>query len=82
MPTCGASVTVLIVNVANGQCFCTNALATHAQLSWRTNVLTVEDVAWLRACGIDPKVDNVEAWVKKRLSRQPQQHNFPSPAHF
>jgi len=54
------------VSSETGQCFCHNDAATHAPTFMAHYVLTVEDVAWLRACGIDPKVDNVEAWVKKR----------------
>jgi hypothetical protein len=63
-PTCGASVAVLIVNLANQQRFCHKCSGQVCPTFMAHYVLTVEDVAWLRACGIDPEVSKLEHLIK------------------
>jgi len=65
-PTCGASVAVLIVNMANQQRFCHKCSGQVCQSFMAHYVLTREDVAWLRACGIDPEVSGIEGCVNPR----------------
>jgi hypothetical protein len=64
-PSCGASTTVLIVNVANGQRFCHKCSGRVCPSFMAHFILTVEDIAWLRACGIDPEVSNIEDCIKE-----------------
>jgi len=66
-PSCGASTTVLIVNLANSQRFCHNCSGRACPTFMPYYVLTVEDVAWLRACGIDPEVSIIEGCVQQRI---------------
>jgi hypothetical protein len=65
-PTCGASVAVLIVNLANGQSFCHKCSGLACPTFMAHYLLTREDVAWLRACGIDPEVPSIEDCIKQR----------------
>jgi hypothetical protein len=65
-PSCGARATVLIVNLANGQRFCHNCSGEACPTFMPHYVLTREDVAWLRACGIDPEVTGIEDSIKRR----------------
>jgi len=61
-PSCGADVTVLIVNLANGQRqrFCHNCSGRGCPTFMAYYVLTNEDVAWLRSCGIDRELSSIE----------------------
>ena len=63
-PSCGASTTVLIVNVQTQQRFCHKCSGQVCPTFMAHYVLTVEDVAWLRACGIDPEVSKLEHLIK------------------
>jgi hypothetical protein len=72
-PSCGENATVLIVNVANQQRFCHKCADTVCPTFMPHYVLTSEDVAWLRACGIDPEETGIEdvqrsLWEKKNSS--------------
>lgn len=64
-PTCGAQATVLIVNLANQQRFCHNCANWVCPTFMAHYVFTREDVAWLRACGIDPEVPRIEDGISK-----------------
>jgi len=64
-PCCGARATVLIVNLANGQRFCHKCSGGACPTFMAHYVLTVEDLAWLRACGIDPEVARIEGRIKQ-----------------
>ena len=64
-PTCGAETTVLILNVANGQHFCHSCSGQVCPSFMPHYVFTAEDVAWLRACGIDPEVSSINGKLKK-----------------
>jgi len=68
-PSCGASTTVLIVNVRNQQRFCHKCSGRVCPTFMAHYVLTIEDVAWLRACGIDPEVSSIEDCIKPRTAR-------------
>ena len=63
-PTCGASVAVLIVNLANQQRFCHKCSSRACPTFMAHYVLTDEDVAWLRSCGIDPEISRIESALK------------------
>ncbi len=63
-PSCGANVTVLIVNLANGQRFCHKCSGQVCPTFMAHYVVTVEDVVWLRACGIDPEISRIESALK------------------
>ena len=62
-PTCGAE-TTLIAKLANGQRFCHKCADTVCSTFMPHYVLTSEDVAWLRACGIDPEISRIESALK------------------
>jgi hypothetical protein len=68
-PTCGAETTVLIVNVANGQRFCHKCSNRVCPTFMPHYVLTAEDVAFLRACGIDPEMSSIEDCIKQRRAK-------------
>jgi hypothetical protein len=59
-PTCNAQVTVLIVNVQNGQRFCHYCAETVCPTVLPGLVYTLEDVKLLRDCGVDPEVGKIE----------------------
>ena len=65
-PSCGANVLVLIVNLANGQSFCHKCADQVCPTFMAYYVLTIEDVAWLRSCGIDPEVAKIEDRIKQQ----------------
>ncbi len=59
-PTCGASTTVLITNVQNGQRFCHHCAHAVCPTFLPHVVFTEDDVKLLRAMGVDPEVGNIE----------------------
>ncbi len=63
-PTCGASVTVLIINVRNQQRFCHHCAGTACPTFLSGLVYTLEDVEFLRKCGIDPEVETIEGHLR------------------
>jgi ribosomal protein S27AE len=63
-PTCGAETPMLIVNVATQQRFCHHCSGRVCPTFMPHYVLTAEDVAWLRACGIDPEMIKIENLIK------------------
>jgi hypothetical protein len=65
-PTCNSQVLTLIVNLQNGQSFCHKCSDRACPTFMAHYVLTVEDVAWLRACGIDPQVSSIEDSIKRQ----------------
>ena len=63
-PTCNSQVAILIVNLQNGQRFCHKCSDQVCPTFMAHFVFTAEDIAWLRACGIDPEVSNIEDCIK------------------
>ena len=59
-PTCNAQVTVLIVNVQNGQRFCHHCAHVVCPTFLPHVVFTEDDVKLLRAMGVDPEVGKIE----------------------
>ena len=59
-PSCGAETTVSIVDVRSGKEHCLGCIG-GTYLRWY--VLTREDVRWLRECGIDPEVTDIEDFI-------------------
>ena len=59
-PTCNAHVTVLIVSVQNGQHFCHHCSGQVCPTFMAHYVLTLEDVLFLKACGVDPEITKIE----------------------
>jgi len=59
-PTCGASTTVLILNVRNQQRFCHHCSGVVCPTFLPHVVFTDDDVKLLRAMGVDPEVGNIE----------------------
>jgi hypothetical protein len=60
-PTCNARVAVLIVNVQTGQRFCHHCASQVCPSFLPHFVLTVDDVQFLRDCGINPEISRIEA---------------------
>jgi hypothetical protein len=58
-PTCGSQVAVVIVNVQNGQRFCHDCASEVCPTFLPNFVLTIGDVEFLRACGIDRQVSRI-----------------------
>ncbi len=63
-PTCNAQVTVLIVNVQNGQRFCHHCAHAVCPTFLPHVIFTEDDVKLLRAMGIDPEVGNIEGHLR------------------
>jgi len=63
-PTCNAQVTVLIVNVQNGQRFCHHCSGVVCPTFLPHLVFTEDDVKLLRAMGVDPEIGNIESHLK------------------
>jgi hypothetical protein len=59
-PTCGASVTVLIINVQNQQRFCHHCSGVVCPTFLPHVIFTEDDVKLLRAMGVDPEIGNIE----------------------
>lgn len=59
-PNCGTRNPTLIVNVATGMRYCTACARTMCPSFMPHYILTGEDVAFMRACGIDPEVSRIE----------------------
>jgi hypothetical protein len=60
-PTCNSQVVVLIVNVQTGQRFCHHCGSRECPTFLPHFVLTVDDVQFLRDCGINPEISRIEA---------------------
>jgi hypothetical protein len=60
-PTCEAEVAVLITNVKTGRQHCHGCVG-GTFMPWY--VLTLEDVRWMRECGIDPEITAIEGCIK------------------
>jgi hypothetical protein len=65
-PVCNLTVAVLIVNVRSGHKHCQQCATLGPGL-----VLTLDDVRFLYACGIDPEIAGIEKFVRPmpRMSR-------------
>jgi hypothetical protein len=64
-PTCSAQVTVLIVNIQNGQRFCHHCSGTVCPTFLPHVVFAQDDVKLLRAMGVDPEVGTIEDHIKE-----------------
>jgi len=63
-PTCGESVTVLIINVQNQQRFCHQCSGVVCPTFLPHVVFTEDDVKLLRAMGVDPEIGNIEGHLR------------------
>ena len=63
-PTCNAQVAVLIINLQNGKRFCHHCAGEVCPSFLPHFVLTVDDVRFLRDCGIDPEIARIEAAIR------------------
>jgi len=64
-PTCGASADRLITNVATGRQFCQGCAARECPSFLANFVLTLQDVLFLIACGIDPEIDPILSFYER-----------------
>jgi len=67
-PTCGASVTVLILNIQNQQRFCHHCAGVICPTFLPHVVFTEDDVKLLRTMGVDPEIGNIEDFIKQGVS--------------
>jgi hypothetical protein len=65
-PTCNHKAKVLITNVQTGQQFCHRCAETACPTFLPGLVYTLEDVKFLRECGVDPEVGRIEDHLKDR----------------
>jgi len=63
-PTCSQEAQVLITNVQTGQQFCHRCSSTVCPTFMPGLIYTLEDVKFLRECGIDPEVGRIEDHLK------------------
>ena len=68
-PTCGQEAQVLITNIQTGQQFCHLCASTVCPTFMRGLVYTLEDVKFLRNCGIDPEVGKIENHLRTHCKR-------------
>ena len=68
-PTCSRETQVLITNVQTGQQFCHECSSTVCPTFLPGLVYTLEDVKFLRNCGVDPEVGRIEDHVKDHCKR-------------
>ena len=64
-PTCQAQATVLITNIENGNQFCHQCSYKVCPSFLPGLVYTLEDVNFLRDCGIDPETQRIEDYCKR-----------------
>ena len=62
--TCSQEVQALITNVQTGQQFCDRCSSTVCPTFMPGLVYTLEDLKFLRECGIDPEVGKIEDYLK------------------
>jgi hypothetical protein len=63
-PTCSQEAPVLITNIRTGQQFCHRCAGTACPTFMPGLVYTLEDVKFLRECGIDPEVGKIEDYLE------------------
>jgi len=62
-PVCHSDVALLIVNVRSGRKYCQQCGLGPGFLPGF--VLTIEDVGFLRDCGIDPEIAQIEQFIRR-----------------
>jgi hypothetical protein len=63
-PACGTDAAVLITNVVTGSQFCHHCAAAECPSFLPHFVLTLEDVRFMRDCGINPEISRIEAAIR------------------
>jgi hypothetical protein len=63
-PAYGTDAAVLITNVATGSQLCHHCADTECPSFLPNFVLTLEDVRFMRDCGINPEISRIEAVIR------------------
>jgi len=69
-PNCNSEVVVLIHNLSSNKRFCHHCAGTGCPTLTPGLVYTLDDVKFLRKCGIDPQIENIESMFLNEDARK------------